>query len=153
VAAVNLHLTLRFLGAVRRETLDRLAAGLRAVRRDPFEVRLGEVGTFGRGSAVRVVWLGVEEGKAALAGLAGLVEAECRDAGLEPEPRPYNPHLTLGRVRERRGNALPELPQPPAVAPWTVAGFHLYQSRLGPSGAVHSVLEDFGPWPGHFPAD
>jgi 2'-5' RNA ligase len=72
------------------------------------------------------------------------VEACCAENGFEAEPRPYNPHLTLARSRDRRGMPLPSLPPAPELPPWTVAGFRLYQSRLGKGGAAYSVLADFG---------
>ena len=143
VSADNLHLTLRFLGSVERERLDRLAGLLRSVTFAPYEVGVAGPGTFGRGSAVRVAWIGVDRGRAELAGLAGEVEARCVEAGWEPEARPYNPHLTLARSRDRRGARLPELPAPPELQPWTVRGFELYRSQTGPGGAVYSVLASF----------
>ena len=45
--------------------------------------------------------------------LAAKVEAECGSAGLEPEARRFNAHLTLARARARDGASLPELPPPP----------------------------------------
>jgi 2'-5' RNA ligase len=143
VSAANLHLTLRFLGSVEHEQLERLATSLRGVAFTPFQLGLDGLGTFGRGPAVRVAWLGVAEGSSQLAGLAAEIEARCAEIGLEPEERPYNAHLTLARSRERRGARLPELPAPPELAPWTVAGFQLYRSQTGPGGAVYSQLASF----------
>ena len=144
VSPDNLHLTLRFLGAVKPELVERLTEGLRELRFASFEVRLGALGTFGRGAAVRVLWLGLAAGAAELAGLAGQVEEACVRSGAAPEARPYNPHLTLARARDRKGVELAELPPAPAVPGWRVAEMALYRSRLGPGGAVHSVLERFG---------
>jgi 2'-5' RNA ligase len=144
VAPDSLHLTIRFLGRVDGRRLEALAAALRAVAVRPFPVSLEDVGTFGRGSAIRVVWLGLASGSDDLARLAGEVEEHCAAEGFEPEDRPYHPHLTLARSRLRRGDHLPDLPPPPELTGWTVAGFRLYRSRLGPGGASYSVLEEFG---------
>ena len=140
----SLHLTIRFLGRIDAGRLEELAAALRALTVKPFPASLEGVGTFGPLSAVRVVWLGLAAGSDDLAGLAGEVEARCAVAGFEPEDRPYHPHLTLARSRQRRGDRLPDLPPPPELPGWTVAGFRLYRSRLGPGGATYSVLEEFG---------
>jgi RNA 2',3'-cyclic 3'-phosphodiesterase len=144
VAPESLHLTVRFLGGVEPVRLDALAAALRTLEFEPFEVAVGGVGTFGRASAVRVVWLGLTAGAAELGRLAGEVEARSASLGFEPEARPYNPHLTLARSRQRRGERLPEPPPPPEIPGWTVTRFRLYRSRLGPGGATYSVLEEFG---------
>ena len=144
VAPDSLHLTVRFLGWVEPGPLDALARALRALTVEPYRISLGGLGTFGRGSAVRVVWLGLEEGADGLTRMASEVEALSRAAGFEPEARPYHPHLTLARSRQRRGERLPELPPPPELPSWQVTGFRLYRSRLGPGGATYSVLEEFG---------
>ena len=145
VSTANLHLTLRFLGAVTPELVASLTEDLRGgLRFSPFEVRVGATGRFGRGRAVRVLWLGVDAGAAELAGLAGQVEEACGRSGLAPEARPYHPHLTLARARDRLGVELPELPPVPAVPGWQVEEITLFRSRLTTGGAVYSVLERFG---------
>jgi RNA 2',3'-cyclic 3'-phosphodiesterase len=144
VAPDSLHLTLRFLGGVDRLRLEALAADLQRLTVEPFPVALDGLGSFGRGSVVRVVWLGLAAGRDQLGRLAAEIEAHCAAVGFEAETRPYNPHLTLARSRQRRGDGLPELPPPPEHPGWTVTGFRLYQSRLGPGGATYSVLEEFG---------
>lgn len=125
----SLHLTLRFLGNVEPEALERVRAELASVRAAPFPMALDGRGTFGPRAAPRVVWLGVSAGLDACTALAKQVEAACQRAGLEPEDRPFRAHVTLARAR-REGDRLPPLPDPPALAPWTVEDFVLYESRL-----------------------
>jgi RNA 2',3'-cyclic 3'-phosphodiesterase len=144
VTEANLHLTLRFLGQVAGPVLETLATSLRKVPVEPFQLRLGGLGNFGRGAAARVVWIGVAAGGEPLRALAAEVEEVCSAAGLQPEDRPYSPHLTLARARDRRGARIPDLPAPPELPPWRVEGFRLYRSRTGSGGAVYSVLEEFG---------
>lgn len=144
VSPDNLHLTLRFLGSVEAERLDRLGAGLQEIPFQPFEVQLGGLGAFGPAASVRVVWLGVEQGRQELERLSEAIEERCQAVGFEAETRPFNPHLTLARARERRGARLPELPAPPKLPAWTASGFHLFRSQTGPGGAVYSILASFG---------
>lgn len=125
----SLHLTLRFLGNLEPETLDRVREELAEVRGATFTLALGGRGTFGPRSAPRVVWLGVGAGLEPCAELAARVEAACERAGLEPDERAFRAHVTLARAR-REGERLPALPEPPALAPWTVEDFALYESRL-----------------------
>jgi 2'-5' RNA ligase len=144
VAPESLHLTVRFVGRVDPAPLDSLAASLRSLAFEPFPITLGGLGTFGRGAAIRVVWLGLSAGADELTHLASEAEARCAAVGFEPEARPYHPHLTLARSRQRRGERLAELPPPPELSGWMVTGFRLYRSRLAPGGATYSVLEEFG---------
>jgi 2'-5' RNA ligase len=143
VPTESLHLTLRFLGSVDADLLDRLRSDLRALREPSFRVALDGVGTFGPRSAPRVVWVGVGEGMERAARLAERVEALCQTAGLEPETRPFRGHVTLARARASRGSPLPELPPAPPLEPWTATEFVLYESRLGRPAATYVPLERF----------
>jgi len=138
--AANLHLTLRFIGSVERAVVDEIADRLDQLRLPAFELALGELGTFKRGRLVRVVWLHVGEGAEHARELAGQVEAECMRAGLEPEARPFQPHLTLARARPRDGANLPELADPPLLTPWPADELVLFSSHLGRGGAVYEPL-------------
>jgi 2'-5' RNA ligase len=129
VEADSLHLTLRFLGNLEPEVLERVRTELASVRGAPFPLALDGQGTFGPRRAPRVVWIGVGAGLDDCAALAARVEAACQRAGLEPEPRPFRAHVTLARARGE-GERLAPLPDPPSLVPWTVADFALYESRL-----------------------
>lgn len=120
-----------------------LRSALAGVRGEPFELSLGDVGTFGGRRRPRVVWLGLAGGIDRLRVLAGAAEQACRDAGLEPEDRPFRAHLTLARAADRFGSDLPDLPKPPPTKPWQVSSFVLYESRLGRGPAVYVPIEEF----------
>ena len=138
--ASNLHLTVRFIGNIEPSIAEGI--GDRLVDRQPvgFELELGKVGTFRRGRLVRVVWLDVRSGGDAAADLAALLELECTAAGLGPEARPFQPHLTLARTRARDGAMLPQLPEPPVLRPWRADELILYRSHLGRGGSIYEPL-------------
>ncbi|HXI95496.1 MAG TPA: RNA 2',3'-cyclic phosphodiesterase [Candidatus Acidoferrum sp.] len=138
--AQNLHLTVRFIGSVERSVVEHVADRLDELRPRAFELELGDVGTFKRGRLVRVVWLQVTAGSEEAGALAAQVEAECVRGGLEPDPRPFQPHLTLARARPRDGAAPRSLPSPPVVPPWRAEELVLYRSLLGRGGAVYEPL-------------
>jgi 2'-5' RNA ligase len=55
----------------------------------------------------------------------------------EPERRPWLPHLTVARFRER-----PRLePSVPDLGPMTMSDAAVYMSRLRPTGAQYEVVE------------
>src|SRR5690242_4594126 len=138
--AANLHLTVRFLGQVETVLAEGIADRVGAAAPASFEVRLGDLGTFKRGRLARVVWLGLGAGAGDAGALAELVEAECVRAGLEPERRRFNAHLTLARARSRDGSQLPALPDPPDLPSWSVSELILYRSRPGRGGSVYEPL-------------
>ena len=120
--------------------MDQVAGRLDELPLRGFELGLGEVGTFKRGRLVRVVWLEVRTGADRARELAAQVEAECVFAGLEPERRAFQPHLTLARARPRDGAELPPLPEPPELPAWRAEELVLYSSHLGRAGAVYEAL-------------
>ena len=139
-SADNLHLTTRFLGHVDRSLAETIADRVAGARPAGFELELGDVGSFKRGSLARVVWLGLRAGDRETGDLAALVEAESVRAGLEAESRRYHAHLTLARARAREGGRLPELPAPPTLDAWRADELVLYRSHLGRAGSVYEPL-------------
>ncbi len=138
--AANLHLTVRFVGQVERALVEGIADRLAAMSLPAFDLELGDLGTFRRGRLVRVVWLGLRSGAPAVTTLAAAVEAECANAGLDGEARPFQPHLTLARARPRDGAVLPPLPEQPRLSGWRATEVVLYSSRLGRPGSVYEPL-------------
>ena len=139
----NLHLTLKFLGDVAPARVPSLTERLRlAVAAEPaFTARVGGVGAFPSLARPQALWIGV--GSPRVAALAAAVESACEREGFEPERRPFRPHVTLGRVRDRRPR--PDLSflardgdRELGIAP--VADVVLFRSELQARGARHSVL-------------
>ncbi len=140
VPAANLHLTIRFLGRVERPLAESIAAAVASDRPAGFDLRLGGMGVFKRGRLARVVWLGLAEGEEPASRLAAMVEKRCVEAGLEPESRRFNSHLTLARARERDGAPPPELAPAPDLPAWRADELVLYRSHLGRGGSVYEPL-------------
>lgn len=138
--AANLHMTVRFIGNVDRALVEAVADRLATRSLLAVELELGNLGTFGHGRHVRVVWQGLRAGAEAMTALAAQVDAECAAAGLAGEKRPFQPHLTLARARARDGAVLPPLPEPPPLSPWRAGELVLFASRLSRSGAVYEPL-------------
>jgi 2'-5' RNA ligase len=98
------HLTVRFIGD---EPLDRVAPirdALDAATRGHAEapLSLGGIGAFPNFRRARVVWLGIAPDPK-LEMLHHDVESALLALGMEPEGRPFRPHITLARVPEGTG--------------------------------------------------
>ena len=107
VRADNLHLTLRFLGAVEPAALARAEEAMRvtALARTPFTIELGGLGSFPACGAPRVVWAGVVAGGEGLAELHAALDVALGARDMPGEGRAFHAHVTLARARERRGGA------------------------------------------------
>ena len=146
----QLHLTVRFIGAVERPVAEDVAAALAQVVAPAPIVALHGVGRFSnRGGDA--LWVGVSP-HGALAHLHRKVDQACVRAGLEPERRAFLPHITLARLpRSAAGD--PEIARWIAdhagvsSAPFTLGHLVLYESHLGRGGATYEAVAR---WPlGH----
>jgi 2'-5' RNA ligase len=99
------HLTLKFFGnltAARVADVSR-AASIATADTAAFQIMVAGAGAFPSHGPPRVLWLGIEDRDGRLSQLQHRFEAECVRIGFEPELRPFNPHLTLARVRRPQG--------------------------------------------------
>jgi 2'-5' RNA ligase len=140
----QLHLTLRFIGEVDRHLARDVDAALSGIRHPAFTVAVSGVGTFERRGAPATLWAGVKP-EDAVRSLQKKVEQALARTGLEPERRAYSPHITLARLPRGSGPLGGFLQQPgvASAAEFEVTEFRLYESRLTPEGAVHSVVERY----------
>jgi 2'-5' RNA ligase len=104
VPAANLHLTIKFLGSIREEAIEGVVGALNRVapRHQPFEARAQGLGAFPSLHKPSVLWLGVES--PSLPPLQCEVEGAMVELGFDKEERTFHPHITVGRVKESRGD-------------------------------------------------
>ncbi|MBW3535062.1 MAG: RNA 2',3'-cyclic phosphodiesterase [Gemmatimonadetes bacterium] len=140
------HLTLKFLGEVRPDRVERIDGLLTKIARSnaPFPVEMGGFGAFPTIRRPRVIWLGVEPSPA-LRCLKQDVEWALAEIGFDRETRAFHPHLTLGRVDEEGGaGAFRGLDEVTASmgyeASFEVKSLELMRSHLSRSGARYSVV-------------
>jgi 2'-5' RNA ligase len=131
----NLHITLNFLGMVDADTRDCLEQTAGDIVTPPFELTLDRFGYWPR---PRVMWLGCDETPEPLGELVKALNKVVEQCGLQPERRPYHPHLTLLRKAKQAPTvAAPELK-------WQVNDFVLVESASTPGGVEYRVLRT---WP------
>jgi 2'-5' RNA ligase len=134
----NLHLTLAFLGARPAGEVEAICAEL--------EQAAGAAGVIvlqpRRYRETRSVGMVVFDDEGGAAGRldAGLHGRLQRLGVYEPERRPWLPHLTVVRFRDRP-RLVPKLPPLGAVSP---SGAAVYHSVLRPTGAQYVVLHSVG---------
>jgi 2'-5' RNA ligase len=146
VEAVNLHVTLNFLGDVTDEVLaqvcSKAAEAAAAVEQFDFDVK-GVVCVPPQGR-LQMVWAGVEEPGGRMAKLQALLSDAMAAMGLRAEQRGFKPHITLARIKsaprpEQFREAVKELADEDfgiQHAQELVA----YASRLTPSGPIYMPI-------------
>ena len=144
-----MHVTLVFLGNQLESRLSSIQAAMSraAAGTAQFTVALGEIGSFGSPSRLRVVWAGVEAGAGGLERLHGALSSQLGTLGVPFDRKPLVPHITLARSRPRidsaassrlheamrRMDSLPRLSM-------RVNEFVLMESHLSPSGPEYHVI-------------
>jgi RNA 2',3'-cyclic 3'-phosphodiesterase len=140
----QVHLTLRFIGAVERPVGEDVAAALSSIVAPVPTVRIAGVGRFEQRGRTDTLWAAVVPGDA-LAALHRKVDQALVRVGLAPERRAYLPHITLARLPRSMGHG-------PAIERWiadhaslssepfTLPHLILYESHLGQGGARYDTI-------------
>lgn len=105
VEAVNLHMTLKFLGWVGDQKAEAVfdLVNQAITGTGSFPVRFESAGTFPAGQSPRVIWVGVSEGGDQLKSLAESLEQAFSRAGYRSEERAFSSHVTIGRIKNNEG--------------------------------------------------
>ncbi|MBI3557962.1 MAG: RNA 2',3'-cyclic phosphodiesterase [Deltaproteobacteria bacterium] len=138
----NLHLTVKFLGAVAAEKLPRVTQLVReAAKFLPLRVSAQGAGAFPDVQTGKVLWIGIHEHSGKLSALAAYLDEKFAVLGIARETREYSPHLTLGHAQAGQ-------PAARYVAAYSKSSFGislvselvLYESETLPAGPRYTPL-------------
>ncbi|NQT47255.1 MAG: RNA 2',3'-cyclic phosphodiesterase [Candidatus Omnitrophica bacterium] len=141
----NIHLTLKFLGNLSTEELDivkrvmdKTISGVQN-----FTLSLGKLGGFPNFNRPRVIWVGIDKGADEVRRINGQLEDLLAKEGFEREEREFHPHLTLGRIKTRKGLSPGFRITPGWNCPCSMDVSHLtlFQSTLTPKGSIYTPLK------------
>jgi 2'-5' RNA ligase len=144
VSAQQLHITLKFLGDTDREQLPRIGQILEqtVAAHASCEVRLAGLGAFPHLGRPSVIWVGLDNAETLVA-IAAELEKQLKPLGFPPEGRPFQPHLTVARLKARPPDELTALVtqhQTAAFGSARVRSVELIQSELLSEGPRYTVL-------------
>ena len=144
VKPAALHVTIKFLGEVEPDEVERLKPLLAPpIAIAPFEIAWRGIGTFPNNRHPRALWLGVINGAAQLAAVEAEITKRVAATAVELDERALLPHLTLGRVKMAgAGVDWPKVLQACEVRNATsrVDRVSLYQSQLSQHGPHYTEL-------------
>ena len=137
-----IHLTVRFLGDTEAAKLPAIYAALdaTAAAHPSFTMRLDKLGCFPGPRRPRVIWVGLQDEAGRAAALQQAVNQALIPLGWLPESKPFQSHLTVGRVKSEAAR-LGDLPwgQPQEPLPVPVTALQLIESQLRPNGPIYTI--------------
>lgn len=131
--AETLHLTLLFLGVVRRSRADVLRRQIDALEFAPFSFRLQRIAGWNHN---RIAYAAPTEASAPLCYLAARLRILADGAGIAFDRRDFTPHVTL-----LRNLTQPVVTQPVLLPEWHVEDFALVESLSDERGARYRNLQ------------
>ena len=142
----KLHLTLKFLGDVTNEQLERLnkAPSNKLPPKPVLFTCVPAKPAFSRPYAKRAFYgWGWKMPAGNYSDLHRILETECEKTGFARETRDFKPHLTIARLREpgkSAGLAAAHLRAQIEPVEFEVPEIVIYESRLAPTGSVYTPV-------------
>lgn len=143
----GIHVTLKFIGEVKEQSVAAIEKALGAVRSNvPVEMIFRGVGFFPDARRPRVFWAGIEASPN-LPEIAAQIESQLEPLGIARESREFRPHLTLARIPESRGieklHAALRAYGPVEFGSVRTNEMHLIESKLGRGGGNYTRMNNF----------
>jgi len=142
----NVHVTLRFLGDITAEMVDRIHCEMEQTQFASFEVKIKGTGAFPNLRRISVVWAGIRQGANELRGIFDQLEPRLQTLGFKPDYKGFSPHLTIARVKTGR-NKIALAEQLNDLEDFEFGSIkaeclRLKKSVLTPQGPIYSVLKE-----------
>ncbi len=145
----NIHVTIRFLGPINPEMVEKVYGAMKEVKFVPFNIQLQGLGVFPTINYPRVGWAGITLGAEELRSIFEQLEPKIHDLGFAPDPNGFSPHLTIGRVRsganKQRRVDLVQRQENYDFGAIRADCLRLKRSQLSPKGPTYTTLKEYCP--------
>jgi 2'-5' RNA ligase len=138
----NLHLTLHFFGDLNKKQIAQVEEGIEEVAKHiaSFKMTTGNFGCFPNEKNPRVIFIETKDTKVVHT-LVGELEVMLPNLGYKIDTRPWQAHITLGRIKNQVQCKTNDVTLPPTD--FDVKSVELMESQLTPKGSVYSVIKSF----------
>jgi len=135
----NLHLTLKFLGEISEQEVEKIKARLREIKLKKFQAEISELGVFNP-NFVKIIWLkinGCDE-------LQKIIDNKLEN--LFPKEKRFMSHLTIARVKKinDKDKFISKLKNIKTKnIKFNISNFFLKKSTLTSEKPVYEIIEEF----------
>lgn len=145
-APEQFHLTLKFLGETPDHQLPQIISALGGVRLDiPITLQTSGIVCFPSHGPIRIIAAALADEIGASGSLQSRIDEACHGAGFPLDARRWNPHVTIGRVKDRTGDSVRRVIAALAFSPlqFETEEFYLMESRPDQNGPKYVRLATF----------
>jgi len=147
----NIHLTLKFLGEIDDEKIEKINGIIEDTARDKpsFKMHISSIGAFPKIDYPRVIWVGIDAGDSETKEVVKELEEKIQKIGIPKEERAFSSHITIARTRSalNRDKLVQKLK---IISPefgkedleFKVTKITLFKSTLTPIGPIYEVLKE-----------
>ena len=143
------HLTLKFLGNIDSNITGSITAAMEEAVSGvhSFRIQVKGLGAFPNLRKVNIIWVGLVGDIKRLQLLQHRIDSTLDPLGFKPESRPFTPHLTLARLRDRvtpdqrmkLGQLIAEITFE-SDSPFNINAIYLMKSQLTGEGPIYSRI-------------
>ncbi|MCD4779309.1 MAG: RNA 2',3'-cyclic phosphodiesterase [Candidatus Omnitrophica bacterium] len=146
VTPSDAHLTIKFIGNITEEQTESVIRQLKSLyfKFEKNTFHLDKTGVFPSFKQPRIIWLGMKDIDHALKDLADTVDFLLNMIGYPTNERPFQPHVTIGRVKSQKSifqlSQKIQSTQIPSDLILKINELILFKSTLTPTGPIYEKL-------------
>lgn len=145
----NLHISLKFLGDLSCQEIEKTSAILQNVTKNyqHFRAELSEnIGVFPNIARPRVIWIGIEKGNKIILNIYQSIEKELKSEQFYKKESQFKAHITLARIKYLEyQHKLSDYIKYIKVEPLSesVKTIELMESQLTKEGPIYTIIKSF----------
>ncbi len=142
----NLHLTLKFLGELTLEQVEKVKDSLKKISFESFYCEVGGVGAFPNENHPKVLHVELKSKNNEIKNLHDIIENELIKIGIPKENQEFKSHITVARIyviKDKKTFAEKFFNIRMGKMEFRIENFSLIKSELTPKGPIYKVLDKF----------
>ena len=147
VSAPNIHITLKFLGNININKIEKIKKAIKATAdmfyRFKYEIN-GKINAFPSPNNARVIFLEIGSGGEQISEIYKQLEDNLGKIKIKKEKREFSPHITIARIKNKKNmEQFVSKYKMNKSGRLDCSNITLFESQLKPHGAEYTILGEF----------